>query len=266
MITMQEGKLRVLCLHGSHTNAAIFEKQIHRWDSSILQLLNLNFLDGPYATSGKSEVEAIFPGLYFEWFQFNKDYSEFINLEECKDFLSKYMQEHGPFDGLMGFSQGGVQAAAFAGLQQKGMVLQGHPPLRFIILVSGIGLNNKQAMHECYSEIVLCPSAHIIGDKDCLRKINEKLMQKFKNPLIIRHQEKHTVPRLGEEQTKLLRDFHIQIQFSILAVKSIKEESETSVVSMARSSNCQESFQSIPRAKEYTAHSIDIECGYGSLS
>ncbi|MCO5553348.1 hypothetical protein L7F22_006869 [Adiantum nelumboides] len=169
MITMQEGKLHMLCLHGFHTSAAIFEKQIHRWETSILQLLDLNFLDGPYIASGKSKIEAIFPGPYFEWFQFNKDYSEFTNLEECKDFLSKYMQEHGPFDGLMGFSWDGVQAAAFAGLQQKGMVLQGHPPLCFIILVLGIGLNNKQAMHECYSEIVLCPSAHVIGDQDCLR-------------------------------------------------------------------------------------------------
>ncbi|MCO5587716.1 hypothetical protein L7F22_041667 [Adiantum nelumboides] len=159
MITMQEGKLRVLCLHGFRTSAAIFEKQIHRWDSSILQLLDLNFLDKPYAAFGKLK--------------------------------------------------GGVLAAAFEGLQQKGMVLQGHPPLCFIILVSRIGLNNKQAMHECYSEIVLCPFAHIIGDQDCLRKVNEELMQKFKNPLVIRHQEKHTVPRLGEEQTKLLRDFLI---------------------------------------------------------
>eukprot|EP00250_Pteridium_aquilinum_P022249 c25333_g4_i1 orf=377-1117(-) len=207
-----EAKLRVLCFHGFRTSAAIFEKQVSRWDPSILQLLDLTFLDGPYAARGKSDVEGIFPGPYFEWFQFNKEYSEITNLEECKEFITKYMQEHGPFDGLMGFSQGGVLAAAFAGLQQKGLALHQHPPLRFIILVSGTGFNNQELMHECYSELVLCPSAHIIGDQDFLRKVNEELLLKFKDPVIIRHQGKHTVPRLGEEQTKLLKDFLLQIQ------------------------------------------------------
>lgn len=204
-------KLRVLCLHGFRTSAAIFEKQILRWSPSILELLDLTFLDGPYTARGKSEVEGIFPGPYFEWYQFNKDFSELTNLEECKDYITNYMREHGPFDGLMGFSQGGVLAAAFAGLQQKGLALQQHPPLRFIILVSGAGFNNQQLMHECYSEPVKCPSVHIIGALDFLKKVNEELVLKFENPLVIRHEGKHTVPRLGEEPTKLVRDFLLRV-------------------------------------------------------
>lgn len=207
-------KLRVLCLHGFRTSAAIFEKQIRRWDSSILELLDLTFLDGPYAARGKSDVEAIFPGPYFEWFQFNREYSKFTNLEECKEFISDYMQEHGPFDGLMGFSQGGVLAAAFAGLQQKGLALQQHPPLRFIILIAGAGFNNAQLMHECYSELVQCPSVHIIGDHDHLRTVNEELLEKFKDPVHLPHPGKHTVPRLGEEDSKRVRDFLLQVQSS----------------------------------------------------
>ena len=34
-------KLRVLCFHGFRTSADIFKKQISRWDSSILDLLDL---------------------------------------------------------------------------------------------------------------------------------------------------------------------------------------------------------------------------------
>lgn len=206
-----DAKLRVLCLHGFRTSAAIFHKQVSRWDPALLQLLDLTFLDGPYPARGKSEVEGILPGPYFEWYQFNKDFSELTNFEESKEFITKYMLEHGPFDGLMGFSQGGVLAAAFAGLQQKGLALQQHPPLRFIILISGAGFNNQQLMHECYSETVECPSAHIIGDQDFLREVNEELVSKFKDPLVIRHTGKHTVPRLGEEQTKLLKDFVLQV-------------------------------------------------------
>lgn len=209
---VSDAKLRVLCLHGFRTSAAIFHKQVSRWDPSILQLLDLTFLDGPYPARGKSDVEAIFPGPYFEWYQFNKDFSELTNFEESKEFIIKYMQEHGPFDGLMGFSQGGVLSAAFAGQQQKGLAIQQHPPLRFIILVSGAGFNNQHQMHEYYSEPVECPSVHIIGDQDHLRAVNEELVSKFKDPLVIRHPGKHMVPRLGEEQTKLVKDFLLQIQ------------------------------------------------------
>lgn len=206
-------KLRVLCFHGFRTSASIFHNQITRWDSQILDLLDLTFLDGPFPANGKSDVESIFPGPYFEWFQFNESYSEITNLEACKDFVTKYMEEHGPFDGLMGFSQGGVLAAAFAGLQQKGLALEHHAPLRFVILISGTGFNNKELMQECYPvELVKCPSVHLIGSRDFLKKHNEELLGLFEDPVVIRHDGKHTVPRLGEEATITMRDFLLGIQ------------------------------------------------------
>ena len=41
MAASDRSKLRVLCFHGFRTSAHIFKKQICRWDSSILDLLDL---------------------------------------------------------------------------------------------------------------------------------------------------------------------------------------------------------------------------------
>ena len=57
------------------------QKQIHKWPQSVLHNLDLAFLDGPFPSQGKSDVEGIFDPPYYEWFQFNK-----VNSSVC--FLS----------------------------------------------------------------------------------------------------------------------------------------------------------------------------------
>lgn len=65
-------KPRFLCLHGFRTSGEILKKQVHKWPESVLQKLDLVFLDAPFPAQGKSDVEGIFDPPYYEWFQFNK--------------------------------------------------------------------------------------------------------------------------------------------------------------------------------------------------
>lgn len=65
-------KPRLLCLHGFRTSGEILKKQVHKWPESVVQKLDLVFLDAPYPAQGKSDVEGIFEPPYYEWFQFNK--------------------------------------------------------------------------------------------------------------------------------------------------------------------------------------------------
>ncbi|KAG7027748.1 hypothetical protein SDJN02_08925, partial [Cucurbita argyrosperma subsp. argyrosperma] len=48
-------------------------------------------------------------------------------------------------------------------------------------------------------------SVHLIGEKDWLKLPSEELASAFHEPLIIRHPQGHTVPRLDEVATKKLR-------------------------------------------------------------
>lgn len=66
-------KLRLLCLHGFRTSGEIIKKQVTgKWPESVLEKLDLVFVDAPFPCHGKSDVEGIFDPPYYEWFQFNK--------------------------------------------------------------------------------------------------------------------------------------------------------------------------------------------------
>eukprot|EP00250_Pteridium_aquilinum_P008106 c17678_g1_i1 orf=215-1021(+) len=176
-------RLRVLCLHGFRTSAAILQQQLfNKWDSTLLHdLLDLIF-------------------------------TEYTGLEECIQYISDFMYEHGPFDGLLGFSQGAVLCAALAGLQQKGLALSNHPPLKFVLIISGAMFKNVKVKQDCYSDIIRCPSLHFIGTKDWLKPKNEELREVFEDPIIVRHGAKHTVPKLDEEAIAVLRTFLRRVQ------------------------------------------------------
>ncbi|KAH7427310.1 hypothetical protein KP509_10G038500 [Ceratopteris richardii] len=204
-------RLRVLCLHGFRTSAAVLREQLAKWDSPMVNdLLELNFLDAPFPCRGKSDVDGKFPPPFYEWFQYNVAYTEYVGMDECIQYITKYMYEHGPFDGLLGFSQGAVLSAALAGLQQKGLALSEHPSLRFVIIISGVMLENPQMKENCYSENIRCPSVHLIGSRDWLKPRNEQLLQVFQDPVIIRHGARHTVPKLDDEAIAIFYNFLIK--------------------------------------------------------
>ncbi|GIL53310.1 hypothetical protein Vafri_8941 [Volvox africanus] len=51
------------------------------------------------------------------------------------------------------------------------------------------------------------PSCHLIGSADLLRHNSEKLVRAFRQPLVLRHDQGHVVPRLNWEQRRQLTDF-----------------------------------------------------------
>lgn len=49
---------------------------------------------------------------------------KYKGMDESLKFLEQYMTDHGPFDGIMGFSQGASMAGLVALLQHKGIMFQ----------------------------------------------------------------------------------------------------------------------------------------------
>lgn len=69
----QQRKPRFLCLHGFRTSGEILKKQLTtKWPQSVLEKIDLVFVDAAFPSRGKSEVEGIFDPPYYEWFQFNQ--------------------------------------------------------------------------------------------------------------------------------------------------------------------------------------------------
>ncbi|KAK3042929.1 hypothetical protein RJ639_001005, partial [Escallonia herrerae] len=239
MASKIQKKPRVLCLHGIRTSAEIFKKMIGRWPQTLLQPLDLVFLDAPFPPQGKSDVEGIYDPPYYEWFhsvaggvdvvtagitihanlprEIDADFREHSHFEECLEYLEGYMLEDGPFDGLLGFSQGAIISAALPGMQRERVALTKVPKIKFVIIISGakfggskLGLP-KLAVN-AFSSPVQCPSLHIIGETDFLKEEGIALLEFFKNPLVIRHPYGHAVPRLDEKSLEMFQNFIEKIQ------------------------------------------------------
>lgn len=123
-------------------------------EARFSDLVQLTYLDAPYACNEADEakqyevIKKFFPksrhGPYREWF--NADVlkggsgPEYVSYARCKDALDAV--EHAlvsaspPFDGLMGFSQGGSLALWIATLQAHGKLRPEVPTLRFVWIQS----------------------------------------------------------------------------------------------------------------------------------
>lgn len=213
-------KPRFLCLHGFRTSGEILNKQINKWPESVRRKLDLVFADGPFPATGKSDVEGIFDPPYYEWFQFNKEFNEYTNFDECLNYIEECMIKHGPIDGLLGFSQGAILSAALVGLQSQGIALTRVPKIKCLIIIGGAKLKNESLAKKAYASPIKCPSLHFLGKEDFLRPYGEELLKSVIDPFVIHHPKGHTIPRIDEKALPTMFSFIDKIQ------KMISEEQE----------------------------------------
>ncbi|KAK6942109.1 Serine hydrolase FSH [Dillenia turbinata] len=186
----EKKRMKILCLHGFRTSGSFFKKQISKWDP-IFASFDMDFPNGLFPAGGKSELEGFFPPPYYEWFQFDKDFTEYTNLEECIAYLCDYITNNGPFDGFLGFSQGATLSALLLGYQAQ--------------------FRDPSICQIAYEKPIKVKSVHFIGDKDWLKLPSEELATAFDNPLVIRHPQGHVVPRLDVVAVEKLRNWTREI-------------------------------------------------------
>ncbi|XP_026390030.1 esterase OVCA2-like [Papaver somniferum] len=206
-------KPRFLCLHGMRTSAKIFKEQIFkRWPDSILENIDLVFIDAPFPSlddkptiRGFVGIDDLFDPPYYDWFQFDQEFMEYKNLDECIDYIQDCMLKLGHFDGLMGFSQGGIFSATLPALQKKGLALNKVPQIRNVMIIGGATFLCPVMAEKAHppGNKNSCKSLHFLGETDILKERGMKLLESFVNPYVIHHPRGHTIPRLGKP-TELL--------------------------------------------------------------
>lgn len=214
-------KPRFLCLHGFRTSAEILKKQVGKWPQSVLDQIDLVFLDGPFPAQGKSDVEGVFDPPYYEWFQFNKEFTEYTNFEEGLQYIEDFMIKNGPFDGLLGFSQGAILSAGLPGLQAKGVALTKVPKIKFLIVIGGAKLKSPTVAEKAYSSPIQCPSLHFLGEKDFLKPYGLELLESCVDPVVIHHPKGHTVPRIDEKGLETMNSFLEKIQNEVIGGEEV---------------------------------------------
>ncbi|KAI5238912.1 hypothetical protein E4T43_07096 [Aureobasidium subglaciale] len=142
--------MRFLCLHGMGTNSAIFAVQL----GPILSRLEdagheFTFVDGLMECGSTEEIRSVFPGPYLCYY--NSPTLELV--AAAFEYVHEIIEEEGPFDGVIGFSQGAALAASMLLQSAK----QHKKPLFELAIFAGASLpfdiDDESGLDEFYASM-----------------------------------------------------------------------------------------------------------------
>lgn len=188
-------KLRILALHGYTSNAFILQRRIGAIrkacrDVADFVVVNgplrvepitapVESLDAPSSSSSGGYTAANDPNMPLEeqpraWWRSSDDGTEYRHFDATVDFLCAEVAQHGPFDGVFGFSQGACMAAIVASAFEDPTRYQrfcdklpaGQGPLRFCISVSGFAARDDKLKGLFAAHGIQTPILHVLGRAD----------------------------------------------------------------------------------------------------
>ncbi|KAI0511631.1 hypothetical protein KFK09_012261 [Dendrobium nobile] len=178
-------KLRILCLHGFRQNASSFKGRTSSLAKKLKNNVEFIFIDAPHElpfifqpteqqispvlsenckkrfawlispnSTSSDENSWRIAEQQFDPFQYKMQTEGF---ELSYSYLQHVVLKNGPFDGILGFSQGAAMAALFLEQQQRSGQVSG---LRFAVLCSGFSTVSCKSV----GGFIKYPSLHIFGD------------------------------------------------------------------------------------------------------
>merc|ERR1712150_42978 len=144
-----------------------------------------HFLDAPLPMTTSGEMQRAW---YLVGHEATTDQPALKEVEPAVDYILGYIQEHGPFQVLLGFSQGGdVSNIVAAQLRERGEPI----PWRLSVLFCGMRPLDAR-YYQAFSPPLSLPSVQIFGRSDVLYAFGrESLPHMFEKPLILEHDEGH---------------------------------------------------------------------------
>ena len=224
--------LRALALHGWRTNAALMAVQAGRLQSVFggEEGLSITYLNGPNVASKAADpsLEKLIDGPFYEWWDANETPSGeqlYDGMPEAVAHVQAHISECGPYDLLIGFSQGAMLATILTSLLEKPEHV-GRPPFesmggtvatepwKLCVLVGGMEPRDHRLAELLSGEPLQTPSVHMRGEKDKLFELGARLMGRYSDEggrrLGIIHAGGHAFPRGREGEYEKLRDFAIE--------------------------------------------------------
>ena len=192
-------KLRILCLHGYQGSGRILRGQMGALAARLAPIAELVYLDAPSLAEGDfgwwhavdAEVDPASddPG---------GPHRHYKGWERTRQAIVAASAAEGPFDGVLGFSQGAALAGLVVGLRAPDGRSTAERPLvfGFAIVVSGFPSNDPDLarLYERADAYAL-PSLHVIGRTDGVvaPATSRALAAHFVNPVVVEHGGGHVV-------------------------------------------------------------------------
>ncbi len=173
---------RILCLHGYRQDGAIFHAKTGALRRALRDVANLHCIDAPH--TGPSRLA---------WWNSSDDGSVYEGYRSSLAHVVSANERDGPFDGVLGFSQGGVFASILAGLVPTTPSLQS---LKYAILISAFPARAAEISGSMWYNKIDLPSLHVWGNDDTLvpPQGSALLRDRFSDPVTHVHDKGHVVP------------------------------------------------------------------------
>ncbi|KAI8117407.1 UPF0483 protein [Lucilia cuprina] len=210
-------KVRVLCLHGYRQNADSFKNKLGSFRKHVNKYAEFVFIDAPHKAKPLEEGGEIQPDQLSWWF--NKDDGSFkgtnkngpaFGFQESLKLVEETWKTQGPFQGLLGFSQGACFVGLICGLAKK--KLTSIRP-EFAILSSGF-LSGSLVHKSAYEEFITIPTLHTYGLSDEIipKEMSKDLAYHFKNIEILEHNGGHYFPATSQQKQTYINFFQDRLQ------------------------------------------------------
>lgn len=206
----QNRKLKILCLHGYRQDADIFKDKMGGFRKSLKNIADLTFINAPFVIPAEEQSDAIYGNNIMRevvssktgcsWW-FNSENRTFhsklkskhaIGFQETMNLIHDVFKSVGPFDGILGFSQGASLASLICGLKEHNEF-----PFDFHFAIIVAGFESLVESHQyLYDKAITTESLHIVGENDtCIPKeLSMGLAEKFQSPEVVCHDGGHLVP------------------------------------------------------------------------
>ena len=126
-----------------------------------------------------------------------------------RDFIAEHCRREGPFDGVLGFSQGATLAGLLVALAASSSadVSTAFPQFGFAILVGGFASAAPEHAALYRADSLRIPSLHLIGLTDNVvpPQRSRALAASFHEPLLVEHPGGHVVPGSADVRDVTLR-------------------------------------------------------------
>ncbi|KAL2821420.1 serine hydrolase FSH [Aspergillus cavernicola] len=224
--------MRFLCLHGRGTNSNILESQLAPLSSRFSAQHSFDFLDAECPCPGAPGVAGIYPAPYLSWYKRGSP----EEVQSAHDYLISAIEEDGPYDGVIAFSEGAALAASLLLCDQSELsearfkiailfncvvplvpvadlgqpleeIVAGHVDSYHDLLFS----NSQSAVEQtaCLDQAfafspeglrkISIPTIHVIGEKDPFAPSSEVVVNLCEQDLtqVLRHAGGHELPSVA---------------------------------------------------------------------
>ncbi|KAK0174732.1 hypothetical protein PV327_010468 [Microctonus hyperodae] len=203
-MTTTNKKLRVLAIHGYRQTDAIFSAKLGSLRKYFKQKINFVFVQAPHkvpplesSDNDEEPSDIDVRGWWFNTedhvFKATEPSNLSVGFEESLAVIENVFKNDGPFDGVIGFSQGASFISILCAMQQ--MKQSESIKFDFAVLISGFK-SLCQPHAKFYNEKISIPTLHIYGNSD--RIIPEEMMKHladlFIDSKIIVHDGGHYAP------------------------------------------------------------------------